>query len=351
VTNTQVLSPIVERYVIPIVVAVSISLISGLITYLQLFVLAPDFQVTLGTYSEPAKQHENLTITNIGKAQAKNANIVVESHDPLTLVGRRCFEGNFKTISPGNSFRVEFDRLSTNVHCQISFDSSANQGIQRVIITADNMAGFEYFPRGQDQRMQANTTAVTNVNGTTSGSTEVTFTTEDKELKVVYCIILISFVVSLAALLLVFYIRHRRKQRKIREKETERKNELTEREKELRSELTHLRHLSALYSRNIKSSTDGNFVNALEVESFSQLQKQITSLETELEEIQSELGAPNLHEPIGKFFSEWGPFELQLQTLAERSKIDISQRSNIYKMAKELQSSKKTTTRLCWQTK
>ena len=274
---TKFLAPAVEKYVIPIAVALSISLISGLITYLELFVLAPDFLVTIRTYSEPQIQHENLTITNIGKAQAKNANIIVESSDTLTSVARRCFEGNFATIVAGSTITVEFDRISTNVRCQISFDSSNDQGIQRILITADNMDGFEYYPTSQGQGTQANAMAVTNANGTTSRFKDVTFTTEDKEFQIVYVTILIIFVPSLAVLLIVFYIRYRRHQRKILVEETERKRELTERKRELLKEINHLRHLSALHSRNIKSTTDGSSPNPFEVESFLQLQKEINS--------------------------------------------------------------------------
>jgi hypothetical protein len=79
-----------------------ISLATGIITYLQVLVLVPDFKVSLETSTGSTIQHETLTITNIGRAQAKNANIVVESNDMLTSVWARCFEGNFTstTYSP-----------------------------------------------------------------------------------------------------------------------------------------------------------------------------------------------------------------------------------------------------------
>jgi len=333
------LAPAVEKYVIPIAVALSISLISGLITYLHLFVLAPDFLVTMRTYSEPPMQHEDLTITNIGKAQAKNANIIVESPDALTSVTSRCFEGNFTRVNAGSTFRVEFDRISTNVRCQISFDSSNDQGIQGIIITADNMDGFEYYPTSQGQGTQAIAMAVTNANETPSGFKEVTFTTEGKELQIVYVTMLIIFVPSLAALLIVFYIRHRKHQRKISEAKTERRRKLTERKRELQREIKNDCQTLASYSRNIKIPPGGSPPNSIEVEVFLELQKSIDNSKTELIEIESELNAPSLREPIGKFFSEWASLETRLQDLAGKYPVDITQKPNIYEMAKALQSS------------
>jgi hypothetical protein len=323
--------PIMEKLVIPIVVALSVSGITGLITYLQVFFLVPDFKVTLVTTTGSTIQHEQLTITNVGRAQAKNANIVVESNDTLSSVGARCFEGNFTAVSAANTFELEFDRISTNVRCQISFDSSIDRGIQGVIIIADDMAGYEYYPPSQGQERQANAIAIPNAEGTRSSSTEVTFTTQEKELQVVYSAIIISFVVSLVVVLPVFYIYRHRKQQKIREQETER-------EREMRRELTRLRELLVLYSRNIKSATDSSISNDLAAESFSQLQNQVNSLETELEESQSKRAAPDLNENIGQFFSQWSLFEQQILTLAEKSNLDVSKRSNMYKIAKELQS-------------
>jgi len=164
-------SSIRGSFVFPVAVAVVgamiISAASGIISYFQVFTRTPDFEVTLETTTGSTMQHEKVIIRNIGLAQAKNANIAVESNDTLTSVGERCFEGNFTAISPANVFEVEFDRISTNIRCEISFESSIDRGIQNLVITADDMIGFEFYPPSQGLTTQANAASMPNAVNTT----------------------------------------------------------------------------------------------------------------------------------------------------------------------------------------
>ena len=128
--------------IVPIISIIGIFLFGNA----QGLLITPNFDTDI-FYPNDDFRTEVLTIKNNGWLQAKNVKVFINSQDQFDIVqnSSACFEGEYQLPNPDKTLRIEFDKLSTNVNCLLTFESSNDGKIFYIVITGDNTPGYQWF--------------------------------------------------------------------------------------------------------------------------------------------------------------------------------------------------------------
>lgn len=127
--------------------AISIGILTPIsILYLdraETFGSFPVFDVS-GKLSKSDDTDVSVVFTNIGEGQGRDVTIYVEPKNDVELDERFCLEGLFQIEETKKIFKINFEKMSSNVPCHILLQNVISGNIADVTITADNMPGQHF---------------------------------------------------------------------------------------------------------------------------------------------------------------------------------------------------------------
>ncbi|MGI0021821.1 MAG: hypothetical protein ACRD9Q_03070 [Nitrososphaeraceae archaeon] len=300
-------------YLIAIIIGLAGTIFGGLLSDMQFFKIYPNFDVWTVSVSNNNTNLETLTVINKERIQAKNALIHVLSNGILKVNDSLCLEGSFPYNSSKNIFRIDFGKMSAGIICRVGFESPLNVTITRVVITADDSPGREYFPAQKQESQSGNATL-----------TFVTFKEEVGTTRFFDLMMLIAIVELISIISLLVYrqviTRKMRKELEIVENEIKNSLEKTKEEYDTINKSTILQEATPPYLRNRMDS----------------LRDRIIAEKRNLDEVRSKMTTyRGLHKLTGEFFEEWSNLENQLILLAHRHNVEI-QIPSAYSIAEQL---------------
>ena len=125
-----------------IVAGIVIAILVPALNEMQVFKAHPDFLVKLNPYSDSKQQ--TLSITNIGLVQAKKLSVYVLANDTIRMENQSCFELTANSVIDVKTVRLDFERMSTGMLCDVGFTSDSKIG--GFIITSEDSPARAYFP-------------------------------------------------------------------------------------------------------------------------------------------------------------------------------------------------------------
>lgn len=132
------------------------------------FSLVPNEVISkLGCYSSSDKQYtytcsnnqthfwlfnEKITLKNTGFKQAKNVHALVNSVNDSRIVSSDCPETIIDDQSMNKIHKINFDRMSNGIPCDIEFQSNTNPVVNSATISGDDSPGFHWVAGEEFQR-------------------------------------------------------------------------------------------------------------------------------------------------------------------------------------------------------
>lgn len=268
--------------------------------------LLPDFEARESVSMDETGRSGTLTITNAGWSQATNAVIAIKKNGNMTLTNPSCPEGTFVESSGPNVSFLRFERVSSQIRCEIDFAATNNfTRIDRITISSDGTSGWDLYP---DPRPESED----NIQYLRNSIINVT-----QILYILYGVIAAFFAAYAIPLIFAIY------NAKIIKRQVD--LELEKREQEIISELVKLTQI-ATTNHDEKSNNKSDSVVKIGYNR-QQLSRLIDEKHAELAEIRGEQMLHYLtYKPAKQFFRQWFLLQQRVSSieLAASSSMDSS---------------------------
>ena len=106
--------------------------------------ISPQFSADVSQSSLDDFQNYFITIENIGWAQAKNADAFIKVEGKSSIDISRCYEGHLEQSSIKNTYKINFDRMTTDVQCKILVSGDPDSKLNELTIVAEQSKGYEW---------------------------------------------------------------------------------------------------------------------------------------------------------------------------------------------------------------
>ncbi len=304
-----------RNVIIPIIAAIIAALITvtfGILSDQHYFQAYPDYQVFITSKVNSDIQFEQFSVQNIGTVQAKNAEIIITSGDPISFHDKFCFEGSIKNKTT-DTYKIKFEKISTNIPCFIDFKSSVNKKIEGVMILSDDAPGRIYFSKESDKKSLGNVTTFT-------------FSSSQDSINNLNSLGTLGIVLEVTAFGISAFYQYSRKQKFL--------NKQRKLEKETKEEIIKLEEELTFYLRLSITNKDAS----IQIQDrMNWLQEQIISKQRELDEIESKIiTSPKYQHLIEKFFINWSLLEQELFRIIERYRLNVGGKPTIMHIITEL---------------
>lgn len=264
----------------------------------QIFKANPEFEAMYTPNIINSTQIESVSILNVGKIQAKNAELVIRSNDEITLKKIECPESISNDFKQGHSFKLEFPRFSTKIFCDLDFESSVEGNIYNIVIFSDNAPGYRHIFT-KDVKNDAQN--ATNIDIISDYVDQLFF--GDYQPNPFDLILVATFTYSVVAVSSSYFIIRRRRQNRQRKATNSRLTEIQNTIQELNNERKIIE--TAIKETNMRTPW---------IERLDSIENKLNKLSFEKDQLTGIISSDiDLQRDVGKFFTNWGILEQQLQ--------------------------------------
>lgn len=276
-----------------IVVAALIGgMLSPAVNESQIFKAFPEFNTTYSQNVINTTQTEAVLIKNIGKIQAKNADIFIQSNDDLNLQNIDCPESLPVNFDSRKKFNLKLPKFSINLDCSLEFDSSNEGNIYSIVVVADDTPGYQH--QFEDEKDDKRTEPL-------FGSFSL----------VVGTILLATASYASVVIGVSYFVIRFRKQKQKRIASKTRLNEIQNEIEKLKNERKFLEETS----RDMKAGE----IPSHWIDRIDWIDNELARLSSEQDQITGIISTDvDLHDIVGKFFTNWALLENQLIAIASR---------------------------------
>jgi len=270
----------------------------------------PKFGVDLKLISFNNSTFARLIVENKGDSQAKDVTVFVLSEEPVKILKSVCPEGKSK-FEESSVLEIIFKKMSTNIECIVDFSSLVKGNIFKVVITADEVPGYELeidppLDFSRPIELQLLKEQIQSLRESEERFREKQFYND--------VILLVSLSTAIAVSWSLFYGFRMAKKTKEREEISFTKS-LRENQTQLTSEFdrtnSELEFLTGAISTKLPDEIPLETLRRRDY-----LVDRISQLVNERDRIQSSLSSgKDLHSLIGEFFENWGNLEQVLVDL------------------------------------
>lgn len=263
---------------------------------LRVFQPSPDFSIKFETLSHVDKTYK-LTVENVGRAQAKNANVSIVSSNSIGVRSIFCPEGRGSAADQSVLSTFRFALMSTNVQCQIQIkDSSKNVTSDKTYyfsVSADDAPGRQLIvPLPQQDEKSETTTIIPQV---LLDSLFMIFT---------------SITVAMASWLYQRFAKRRKETQRLKEREVGLEQEI----KQATEELEFLE----------RSTTGQENIPDTQQDRMQSLEDRISRLGESLAQVRGMVQtSDDTRVLVGDFFTKWATLERELLRIAEKQGFDV----------------------------
>lgn len=259
----------------------------------QVFKAYPEFKADYISNIENNTQKESVLLKNIGKIQAKNVNMFIQSNDKISIKKIDCPEVTITDFIEGETLDLKFAKFSTNIDCYLDFESSIEGSIYRVVVSSDDAPGYQHVFKKDDKK---------------DGVLAVfpSFITWQVGL-----IFFASVTYAIVGIGLTYFVFRIQKRNRLRKTTHARLNEIQNNIENLKNE----RKVLEESTRDIKPSEMPKHWG----ERLVWIENELNKLSSEKDQLTGIISTDmDLHSMVGKFFTNWAIFEQQLHILISK---------------------------------